>query len=93
MRCILWGAVLGLALVIGLAHLVAYYRQEWPFSTANLPPGFQGPSKQQPDVPYTAFWYCKRFGIPAGLALGGMAGWLVGRRMRRAGTGPGSGGG
>jgi hypothetical protein len=85
-RFTLWGAVLGLALVVGLAQVVAYSRQEWPFSTANLPQGFQGPSKQEPDVPATAFWYARRLGIPLGLILGGVAGWFAGE-TRRPGIG------
>jgi hypothetical protein len=88
LRFVLWGAVLGLALVVGVAHGVAYYRQEWPFSTANLPPGFRGPSKQEPDAPYTAFWYAKRFGIVTGLALGGGTGWFLGGLLRRRGRAP-----
>jgi hypothetical protein len=83
LRFILWGAVLGLALVVGVANLVAYHRQEWPFSTANLPSRFPGPSKEEPDVPYTTFWYAKRFGVPAGLIAGALAGWFVSRTGRQ----------
>jgi hypothetical protein len=72
-----------LAGVVAAAHAVAFARQEWPYSTANLPAGFEGPSKEHPLVPGSAFALAQTLGIPAGLLSGGVVGWLAGRKVGR----------
>jgi hypothetical protein len=71
------GCILGLVGVVAAAHAVAFTRQEWPYSTATLPVGLEGPSKEHPLVPGSAFALVLTLGIPASLLGGGVLGWLA----------------